>query len=437
MKFLKPILLMGMLLALVLCTAACSDAQTPYQVNDAENYSVSVRYDANGGTFTTNTSVIVDSYNPTELKNSSVALLAPNDPARGKSAFTAIKNGYFLAGWYTERTEAGTDEQGNPVYTYAKPWDFEHDRLTVDSTAKTTASEPVLTLYAAWLPLFSVEFYDLGTGEYLDSISFDPNTAEEIRLPAWDAQTGAINMYNFPARAGYTFNAAYYDAEGKQQAESEVLTHPGKVNTETAVAEDTVLKLYVDWTEGEWYHIYNVDQFLDNASVTGSYVLHEDLDFTDKIWPSMLMHGTFSGTIEGNGHTISNVTLQQTDNSKTAAGLFGTLTDTAKITDLTLSGVTFTVKGGTRMAGTSYGLLAGTVSAQTKLENVRIADSCLQIDSAAYFGTDDYVIGLICGIGDTGLDASGITCTAVGAAPETIVITVEDGTVTVSAATNE
>ena len=436
----KAILIACLLLTLVLFAAGCSKEQTPYQLNDAENYTVSVKYDAGGGTFTTNTSVIVDSYNVSELKTNAegkaeVALVAPESAVRGKNAFTAVNNGYFLAGWYAERTENGTDANGNPAYIYSGKWDFETDRLAVDPAGEHTASEPVLTLYAAWVPLFEVRFIDLTSGDQLGSYTFNPATGGDLSVPAWDEQTGAIEMYEFPAKAGYTYAAAYYDAAGTQAVDA-VLTHPGTVNEATAVAENPVLDVYVDWTEGEWYHIYNVEQFLDNASVNGSYVLHADLDFEGEIWPTSLMYGSFGGTIEGNGHTLSNITIEQTNNSKTNAGLFGSLTETASVTDLHLQNVTVTIKSGTRMAGTSYGLLAGTISDKAVLTGVTIADSRLQIDSSAYFGTDDYVIGLVCGLGDPGIDGSGITCTAVGAAPESIVITVTDGTVTVAPAAN-
>ena len=436
----KAILIACLLLTLVLFAAGCSKEQTPYQINDAENYTVSVRYDAGGGTFTTNTSVIVDSYNVSELKTNAegkaeVALVAPESTVRGKNAFTAVNNGYFLAGWYAERTENGTDAAGNPVYIYGGKWDFEKDRLAVDPAGEYTASEPVLTLYAAWVPLFEVRFIDLTSGDQLGSYTFNPTTGGDLSVPAWDEETGAIEMYEFPAKAGYTYAAAYYDAAGTQAVDA-TLTHPGIVNEATAVAENPVLDVYVDWTEGEWYHIYNVEQFLDNASVNGSYVLHADLDFEGEIWPTSLMYGSFGGTIEGNGHTLSNIAIEQTNNSKTGAGLFGSLTETASVTDLHLQNVTVTIKSGTRMAGTSYGLLAGTISDKAVLTNVTIEDSCLQIDSSAYFGTDDYVIGLVCGMGDPGIDDSGITCTAVGAAPESIVITVTDGTVTVAPAAN-
>lgn len=436
----KAILIACLLLALTLFAAGCGKVQTPYQQNDADNYTVSVKYDANGGSFTTNTPVIVDSYNLSTMKTNSegkveLALIEPENAQRGKNAFTAVNNGYFLAGWYAERTENGTDAGGNPVYTYGGKWDFAGDRLEVDPNAVHTSSEPVLTLYAAWVPLFEVKFYALDSGEELGSYSFNPTNGEQLSVPVLDEESGAYEMYHFPERSGYTYEGCYYDEAGTKAVTTEALTHPGTVDLATAQAENPVLNVYVDWMEGEWYHIYNVEQFLDNASVNGSYVLHADLDFTDKNWPSSLMHGTFNGTIEGNGHTLSGITMEQTNNAKTATGLFGGLGETASITDLNLQNVTLTIKKGTRMAGSSFGLLAGTVSESTQLQNVTIADSRLLIDSSAYFGTDDYVIGLVCGMGQTSVDDSGITCEATGDAPESIVITVTDGTVTVAPAT--
>ena len=81
----------------------CNSSDSPYDVNNEKGYTVSVKYDANGGFFTTNTSVIVDSYNIDEIKKNNkgmaeIALLPPDDPARETDAFTATNNGYFLAG---------------------------------------------------------------------------------------------------------------------------------------------------------------------------------------------------------------------------------------------------------------------------------------------------------------------------------------------------
>lgn len=430
------------LIAVVLLSvllAGCANEATPYEVNDAESYSVSVKYDANGGTFTTNTSVIVDSYNIENLKvngegKAEIALLSPDDQARGHDAFTAVNNGHFLAGWYSERVES-TDADGNTVYTYSGKWNFESDTLKVDPDAEYTSSEPQITLYAAWVPLFEIEFYSLDSGEYLDSYVFDPTLVESIPVPEWNEESGAIEMHNFPKRSGYTFNKAYFDKEGTIALEGVTLDHTGVVDYETGTATGSAMKLYVDWTEGEWFRIYNTEQFLDNASVNGNYEILADLDFTDEIWPTSLMYGNFSGTIKGNGHTFSNIEAIQTNNSKVNAGLFGQITENAEITDITFKNVSFTIKAGTRVVGTSYGLFAGTLSSGAKVENVSILGSTLALDSSCYFASDDYTIGLVCGMGDNSVvETADISVAVVGDNPETLTLAVNGNTVTVEQA---
>ena len=416
-------------LSFVLLLSGCGEAATPYETNNKDGYSVSVKYDANGGTFTTNTSVIVDSFN-TDGK-SEIALILPDDSRRENDAFTATKNGHFLAGWYKERVET-TDDDGNKRYTYSGKWDFEKDLLKIDKNKAYSADEPALTLYAAWVPMFEIEFYSLDSGELIDTMQFDPTSEKQLQVPVWDEETGAVEMFDFPKREGYTFNKAYFDAEGTNELSGETLTHPGVVNLENATATDSVLKLYVDWHEGEWYRIYTVDQFIESASLNGNYELFADLDFKDEIWPTTFMYGNFGGVIKGNGHTIKNVEFTQTNNSKVNAGLFGHITDTASISDLSFENITFTIKAGTRKVGTSYGLFAGTLSDKASITNVNILNSHLQIDSSCYFGVDDYTIGLACGMGDSSkLTSAQIDCTAVGDEPETVKITTNGNEVTV------
>ena len=431
---LVPLLTSLLTLTTLTFMTGCGGEQTPYEVNDEENYTVSVKYDANGGVFTTNTSVIVDSYNVSEMNNSggmaAIALIAPDNAARGNDAFTPINNGYFLAGWYAGRTES-TDGNGNTVYTYSDKWDFEKDMLEVDASKTYTSAEPVLTLYAAWVPLFEIEFYALGTGEYLDSMTIDPTLVEEIALPCWDEETGAVEMYDFPECSGYTFNGAYYDMEGTEMIDTAAIAHTGKVDYTSGTAENSVMSIYVDWVEGEWYHIYNVEQFLENASVNGNYEIHADLDFAGEIWPTSLMHGNFGGVIHGNGHTMKNIEVVQTNNSKINAGLFGYLTETAEISDITFENVNFTIKAGTRVVGTCYGLLAGTIANEAKLPNVQIVSSSVLVDSGSYFGVDDYSIGLLCGMGNAdAVPNADITCEAIGENPESVLINVDGNTVT-------
>ena len=415
-------------LLLALLLLGCAAEQTPYEQNDAQNYSVSVRYDANGGIFTTNTSIIVDSYNlqelPLEGGKAQLALISPSDEVRGKNnAFTAVNNGYYLAGWY-----ASFDEQTG---VYADPWNFENDVVQLDPNGSYTASQPVLTLYAAWVPLFKVDFVDIETGDTLGSCTMDPNGDMKLQVPVWDPDTGAIDMYKFPTRKGYTFEAVFYDKEGMNRPAEGIVEHPGTLDLASGTAQDTVLTLYTKWQEGEWYHIYTAEQFLDNASVSGSYEIHADLDFEGKTWPTSFMHGNFAGTIVGNGHTFKNISFTQTNNSKKNTGLFGALTDEAVITDLSFENVQLSIKGGTRVAGANFGLLVGTHSADATVTNLHIINSCLTIFTDAYFGTDDYSIGLVSGMGQTDIDSSGITAQVAGEDP-TLTVTVTDGVVTLT-----
>lgn len=431
----KVLLLTALTLGSMCLFTACGSEQTPYEINDKENYTVSVKYDANGGVFTTNTSVIVDSYNISDMKAEDgvveIPLITPDDKSRGNDAFKATKSGYFLAGWYAQRTEDGKDEDGKTLYTYGDKWDFEEDVLEVDVDKTYSSQEPVITLYAAWVPLFEIEFYSLGSGEYINSYEYDPTLVDEIKIPAWDEKTGAVEMYNFPENDGYTFNGAYYDEDGTEQIVS-VLEHVGEVDEETGTADETVMKIYVDWLEGEWYHIYTVEQFLDNASIKGNYEIHADLDFTDENWPSSLMYGNFTGSIKGNGHKFTNIELKQTNNSKVNAGLFGNITEEASITDLTFENVTYTIEKGTRVAGASFGLFAGTISDGAALTNVNVLNGVIQIDSDCYFGVNDYSIGLLCGTGNAALVPNAqITCVPTGDNPENVQISVEGNDVTV------
>ena len=428
----KAIFLFVLTVAVLFVSAGCAATENPYRTNDEAGYNVSIKFDANGGFFTTNTAVIVDSYNLSDLPkdsdgNARIALLSPDDSRRGKEAFTAVKNGYFLAGWYAQRTVDGE------TVTYGNKWDFEKDVCSVKVDGTYTAADPVLTLYAVWLPLFEIEIYDLNSGSMVSSAAFSPleTDMEHIQLPSWDEKTGLVLMGKFPKYDGYTWGDVYLDAEGTQKVDAAEIAHPGKIDYNNATVENAKIRLYVDYMEGEWFHITSAKQLANNAGVNGNYILDADLDFEGQIWPTVLMHGNFTGTIVGNGHKISNVTVTQTNNSKVNTGLFGQLTENACIRDVTFENATLVIEGGTRVTGASFGLLAGTVSEKAQLSNVSVSGK-VQIAADAYFGTDDYVIGLLCGMGEPDVDAAGITYEVVGENAEAITLTVDNGKVTLT-----
>lgn len=438
MKFKVKSLLAGIILpAAMLFAAGCGADPTPYEVNDGKGYTVSVKYDANGGIFDTNTSVIMDSFNISSMEKKGdgtvdIALLSPDDTRRGSSnSFSPTYGGHFLAGWYAERTET-EDGQGNKSYVYSKRWDFDTSLLTVDADGSYSSAEPVMTLYAAWIPLFKVSFYNLNDGSLIDSYSFNPTEKEGLTLPKWNADSGAIDMNDFPKKTGYTFEAAFLDANGDKKIEGELIGHSGRINLENGTAEGTDMSVYISFAEGDIYHIYKAEQLAANYKAGGTYIIHEDLDFSNVIWPSALTTGGFSGKIVGGGHTFKNVSVVQNDNSKTSFGLFGQISEGASVTDLCFENASLTIKKGIRSAGSSYGMFAGTVADGAEIKGVSFTNSALNIDTDCYFGTDDYTIGLICGTGSADIDGSSITVGTVGDRPDRLKVSVADGIVSVT-----
>lgn len=398
------------------CLCACSDNwESPYDSLDREGYNISVRFDANGGVFAgTNDVYIVDVYNTENgvEKNGEVGfyLLSPEDSRRAEGAFSVSRSGYFLAGWYTERT-LRVDEYGNALdefgvltsvsgreqgYSYSGRWDFESDLLTVDGNAEHSSSTTVATLYAAWVPYFSYDFYsvDAQTGEtvFIESVS-----SIDLDIPQWNETTGKLDLEKFPSRENMTFDAAYLDAELTTELSEKISGTESFVDYETGTTSTESVNIYTTWLEGTWFKIYTAQQFFNNSRLDGNYMICADLDFEGAVWSPTLVKGKFSGKIYGNGYTISNITATQADNSQIYGGLFGTLESGAVIQDLTLENVTFTIEAGSRMQGAAFGLLAGSVSSDAALENVTVT-GCLYISESCY-PQADYSIGLLCGSG--------------------------------------
>lgn len=398
------------------CLCACSDNwESPYDSLDREGYNISVRFDANGGVFAgTNDVYIVDVYNTENgvEKNGEVGfyLLSPEDSRRAEGAFSVSRSGYFLAGWYTERT-LRVDEYGNALdefgvltsvsgreqgYSYSGRWDFESDLLTVDGNAEHSSSTTVATLYAAWVPYFSYDFYsvDAQTGEtvFIESVS-----SIDLDIPQWNETTGKLDLEKFPSRENMTFDAAYLDAELTTELSEKISGTESFVDYETGTTSTESVNIYTTWLEGTWFKIYTAQQFFNNSRLDGNYMICADLDFEGAVWSPTLVKGKFSGKIYGNGYTISNITATQADNSQIYGGLFGTLESGAVIQNLTLENVTFTIEAGSRMQGAAFGLLAGSVSSDAALENVTVT-GCLYISESCY-PQADYSIGLLCGSG--------------------------------------
>ncbi|MBQ8720510.1 MAG: hypothetical protein IJY65_05715 [Clostridia bacterium] len=402
-KGLKAILLTVFLLATVMLATSCGSPSTPYDEYNKEGYTVSVEFNANGGFFTTDTDIIRDTYNLSDIKTDgngkkSLTLISPENTVRGQgNYFTPSNSGYFLAGWYEK------DENGN----YSR-WDFSEDKLTVDPSLSYSADTPVLTLYAAWVPEFSFEFVNIEDNTPIGEYKFNPiRVSNTIKMPTWNTETGTIDNNDFPKVYGYTFEAAYLDADGTLPV-GETLTHSGVFNSENATAKDSKMTVYVDLREGNWYRIYTAQQFIKNATIVGCYEIMADLDFAEiSSWSNGLMHGDFSGKILGGGHKFKNITVTQTNSGKTNTGLFGRISEKAVIENITFENVNLTIRGGSRTNGATFGLLAGTISEGATLTGVSISGKILISPAISCTFPNYFSIGLVCGYGDCdGFDLS-------------------------------
>ncbi len=436
---LKAIIFVLFVFCTVLLTTSCASSDAPFEELDAQGNTVSVSFDANGGTFATGTTVVIDTFNPDKAPidsegNRYISILDPSDSKRGENNyFTPTVQGCFLAGWYTERTPV-LDANGNhldvfggiaketgkqPAYTYSGKWDFESSKYVIEENKSYSSSDPVITLYAGWAPKFAYEFYAFD-GTLLGKYEFTPSATgkNELTLPDWNEETGEMNMGKFPSLKGKTFTALYLDSEKTQVVETAAIAHSGTFDYATANASGNIMKLYVDYKDGTWYKISTAKQFTNIKDREGCYEITADLDFTGINWPTLFTSGTFSGQIIGNGHTFTNIKNSSgtgvviNNTSSSYGGLFGQISSTAKITNITFDNVTLKLEGGTKNSLARFGLFAGLISDGAVFENVSVTNSTLQISNKVSL-PKDCAIGLFAGMGTPeGIDISGITAEA-------------------------
>lgn len=411
----------------VLCMASCSSSEIVKAMQDAgagqdgEAYTVAIRFDPNGGWLKGRGGVsIVEVYN---AENGDFKIPDPADEAkRGKDGLLrASKTDYFLAGWYREREEIGVDANGDPVYSYSGRWDFATDVVKVDPNKTYDPEEPVVTLYAAWVPYMTYEFYAIDAEG--NSSLIESKKLITMQLPEWTPSGGAMDYNQFAERDGMTFEAAYFDAEKTQPiANGTKINAMDYVDPETGLSSTSTIRIYSTWLDGEWFRIHTADQFLKNFRSNGHYIICADLDFQGKRWQTgdrLTSCNEFNGTIcaeEGKTYKFANITASQTGlSNKTQWGLFGALGEDAVIRNISFENASLEINTSLKCDGFTYfGLLAGKNNGAA-LENVTVSGTL------KFTGTynpmnlngDKCTFGLLFGMGDgSAIDRSGITYTA-------------------------
>ena len=413
---LSSVLLLACIGAIAFLATKCSKDPSPYGDYAENGYTVSIKYDANGGIFTTNTSTLVDTYNLSSLPTADdgsklIALIDPASSLRGNQAYLAARVGYHLAGWYAERTEV-KDDAGNVIgYTYSSKWDFANAKYAIKDSANYSPEKPVLTLYAAWVPSFTFEFYAVdsdGSVTLIGDKSFDPTQSAQITLPAYNSASGLVEIGDFPYLPNNTYDisAIYSDKNCTEQIKSATINHTGIFDPATATVYNPTVKIYCKLIDGIIIRVDSADKLINNANLGGVYILEGNLDFSGKHWPDAFTEGSFNGKIIGNGYAIKNVNINQTSNSSSIFGLFGQISEGALIENVTFDNVTVNVMAGSRLNEPKIGILAGTVADGT-VTNVKLSNSKMVVYTKKMLsGTitaPDY--GIVCAFGSvSGVD---------------------------------
>ena len=422
MTKIKLTALLAALITVLCILTGCSQWELPYEGLNSEGYTVSVRFDPCGGAFANTENVqVVDVFRLADAKkdasgNYQLKLITPDDSRRGDRAFSISKNGCFFAGWYRECSPR-TDASGNPLdaygrptsesgleqgYTYSGLWNFESDTLSVPE-GNYSSEEPLMTLYAAWIPYFNFEFYVQNESGSFDL--YESKQLIELDIPAWDLSTGKLNMNSFPEIDGKTFEGAFLD-EAMTKPITKKLT--GDIDYEHGISATEKICVYTKFAEGDWYRISTAEQFVKNSKLGGCYYIEADLDFTGLNWSAALAGGAFTGKIEGGGHKFSNITFIQADNSKTNGGLFGSLASGASLRGVSFENIKYTLGAGSRMQAPHFGLLCGQLSADAALDSVSVSGSEFIISGDIY--PQEYTLGALVGNGDNrGVSLSGIS----------------------------
>ena len=441
-KKIKLLIVSCALLLLCLFVSSCS-SNDAYERYDDEGYNVTVKYDANGSYFgNAGQLYVTDTYNIKDSAlnsngNKEILLVDPENEIRGKANVQEIARaampGYFFAGWYTGKTELKVngevvkDDKNNTVYVYSGKWDFSK-KYEIDPNKDYSASEPVVTLYAAWVRTPSVEIYNgeelvatyeiknptLGSNSIITAPYLDLKKGEYNFGTLKDAlASGTTNRYSWVERFvenGTTnfFEGLYLDSTLETKM-SEKYTHPYDYDAQTAQIDNLTLKLYINYESkaGEWYRVYSAAQLANNAKPDGNYELMADIEFSALTpWPNTFKNNDFTGTIEGNGHKMSNISIEST--SGQYFGMFKSITKDAKIQNVSLENITAVIDRTYRNPGARYGIIAAIIEDGFKFDNVSVTNATLNISaSSVAIITADYEVGLICAEGyseDLGLD---------------------------------
>lgn len=316
----KTAILILLFLVLALCLTACNSGG---QDIDGK---VKVTFVLEGGTYK-NSDRPVNYYFGFEKGTQNLI----KDMFDTQSGYALTRIGYVVEGWYKTKTQTGTDEHGNAVYSYSDKWNFATDKV----------GDEGVTLYANWKPAI----------KYTYQICWKNGDGTEVKIGSpyeVDAGKPFVDTFGYVTGRstkpnGYTF-LKFVDENGNDWDNSFV--HPGGDT-------DCEIKVYADYIEGDWTLVRTKSE-LKSASkkATANIYLLGDVDMEG----DALNFGNFANRkFNGNGYSVSNFAINY-DASKNGLvtdvdgtpnvlyiSLFGN-TSNSVITDVNFTNVTLDVK---------------------------------------------------------------------------------------------
>lgn len=239
-----------LLMAIAMSAVACG-SNTIYDDLAEQGYTVRVRFNVGEGGLVNDTQsvTIVEAYNAADAVTvggkTGIRLLAPDDPIRGEGAFKISYNTadtyYLPAGWYTSRTEVAPGQ-----YTYSGPWNFATDLVDPN-----TLENGEMTLYAAWIPFFTYEFYAQNESGSFVKVGEKGNKLD-LTLPKWNekkAQWDMKDLKEIPVPEGKIFAGAYLDEAMISPVNDKIDGDNLFVDYQTGTATQSVIKVYITWTD--------------------------------------------------------------------------------------------------------------------------------------------------------------------------------------------